>query len=144
MEWTVSGAAWPHFRVLTNELNTPRVVLCPDDKQRVVATNWNDFGNGNLSYFVGVDATSNRPAMLLAGDRQIARDGNDLLPGLHRLSASQELGWSRKIHKNAGAGWRGQRGHVALVDGSVQPVDARGLRDFLEKSGASSNRLAIP
>src|ERR1051325_11361613 len=32
MELVNSGAAWVHFMVMSNELNTPKVLFCPQDK----------------------------------------------------------------------------------------------------------------
>ena len=34
MELVASGAVFPHFQVMSNELSTPKVLLCPNDKNR--------------------------------------------------------------------------------------------------------------
>src|ERR1019366_143127 len=75
------------FCVMSNELNTPKVLYCPSDLSQtaippaqfvtganagpvcIVATNWGGFGNANLSYFVEGDATDKYPKMFLTGDR---------------------------------------------------------------------------
>lgn len=141
MELVQSGLVFPHFQVMSNELGTPKILVCPDDPERTAAwtfaTNMND---SQVSYFVGVDATPNQPAMLLSGDRQITLDRVLLKPRLHSLSANQNLGWPEQIHW-----YKSSRntGNILLADGSVQQADARGLRELLEKSGVT-NRLAIP
>ncbi len=151
-EWVESGLAWPHFLILSNELNTPKVLSCPLDVHRGIATNWSAFDNASLSYFVGVDAAPNNPAMLLTGERLITRDGVDLPAGLTALAASQQLAWSVQSHRERGLyeRWAPQKGHVVLV-GSPEPmprnlrlVDSHGLRKLLANTGVATNRLAMP
>lgn len=150
MELVASGTVWQHFQVLSNELNTPIAVGCPGDERRyrtnflsaAVGDTQPDFGdNTAVSYFVGVDSADTQPGMLLAGDRQILRDGKQLPPGLHSLIAQQKLGWPKKIHWAKGSNGKG---NVALTDGSVQAVDGKGLRLLLKHSGVATSRLAIP
>src|SRR5690349_17701056 len=73
-----------HFAALSNELTTPKVLLCPSDQRieattfaRSVATgpqskNIIPFNtNKCVSYFVGLEADETRPMCFLAGDRNI-------------------------------------------------------------------------
>src|SRR5437660_9534412 len=62
-----------HFQTLSNELITPKVLLCPMDT-RSPAANFAAFKNENLSYFVGANADLARPDSILAGDRNITND----------------------------------------------------------------------
>ncbi|MFM7214651.1 MAG: hypothetical protein ACKO3H_07220, partial [Verrucomicrobiota bacterium] len=43
---------WYFFRVLSNELNVPKLVVCPSDPHASVALNWGVFGSKNCSYKV--------------------------------------------------------------------------------------------
>ncbi|MCK6501571.1 MAG: hypothetical protein L6Q38_18990, partial [Nitrospira sp.] len=36
---------WRHFWVMSNELTTPRILICASDSGRYEATNWNDMAN---------------------------------------------------------------------------------------------------
>src|SRR5436305_11279556 len=74
---------------MSNELSTPKVVVCPSDDGHSAHTNFNIgtittspgtpsasqaanlFSNTKISWFVGVDASDNNPQMFLAGDRNI-------------------------------------------------------------------------
>jgi hypothetical protein len=57
---------------MSNELYTPKILVCPADKQRVAAVRFTpQLNNGNLSYFVGIDAEETEPNRFLAGDRNI-------------------------------------------------------------------------
>src|SRR5512133_1580713 len=72
------------FGVLSNELSTPRILICPSD-ERVAHTNFTMLAgnsatgtylaNANVSFFVGKDAQDGNPQMLLAGDRNIVGKG---------------------------------------------------------------------
>lgn len=135
---------------MSNELNTPKVVVCPGDERRyrtnflsvAVGDTQPDFGdNTAVSYFVGADSVETQLGMLLAGDCQILCDGKQLPPGLHLLDAQQKLGWPKKIHWAKGSNGKG---NIALADGSVHRVDQQGLRRLLKQSGVATNRLAIP
>src|SRR5687768_5750921 len=74
---------WMHFTALSNELSTPKIVICPSDAGKVDATNWgNSFTNGakggtgvgantTLSYSVGLDAAETYPQSFLSSDRNM-------------------------------------------------------------------------
>ena len=108
MEFVLSGAVFPHFQVMSNELNTPKVLVCPGDRSRTAATNFVvGFDDSHISYFVGVDCHESRTNMFLAGDRQMTRAGGALPSGLHALDRGQQLGWAREIHRKTP--WAGKR-----------------------------------
>ena len=60
------------FAVMSNELGTPKIVLCPSDG-RTLRTNFGNNFDNNLavSYFIGRDADETQPQMFLSGDRNI-------------------------------------------------------------------------
>ena len=52
-----TGQVFVHFRALSNELQSPKILVCPADKQKMVAPNFGEgFSDANVSYFVGLDA----------------------------------------------------------------------------------------
>jgi prepilin-type N-terminal cleavage/methylation domain-containing protein len=98
-----AGGVWTHwgFAVLSNEINTPKVLACPSDGGRPEADVFGVYnyvngsvnvvtpvgvpasqvvygdgqaatGNENLSYFLGTDSDETDPQMLLTGDRNIS------------------------------------------------------------------------
>lgn len=136
MELVPSGNAFPHFQAMSNELSVPKILVCPQDRERKAATNFtSDFDDTRVSYFVGVDAKPDQPAMLLSGDRNIMVNRVQLPHGLAVLGTNSPVGWTSKMHKH--------RGHVVTADGSVKEVDNQGLRELFIRSGVT-NRLAIP
>jgi hypothetical protein len=40
----------PDFATMSNELVNPKVLVCPGDRSKTVATSWSTFGPGNVSY----------------------------------------------------------------------------------------------
>jgi len=136
LEYTGSGQVWPHFQVMSNELNTPVVLVCPADNERTPARSFAaPLTNTNISYFVGVDAADSVPQMFLAGDRNIV--GGSLLPGrILFLTSNDVVRWDNRMHQ--------AQGNVALADGSVQGFSTSRLREALRFTGVLTNRLAIP
>jgi hypothetical protein len=150
MELVDSGVVYRHFQVMSNELSTPKILVCPDDSTRPTSSTFDStvpsgsantvpFTNdANVSYFVGVDASASVPSMLLTGDANIAREGTVPRSGLQSFSRNSDLSWYRPQHD------RGRKGNVGLADGSVQQVATPELRRLLLGTGVETNRLAIP
>lgn len=140
MELVERGTVFPHFLVMSNELNTPRILLCPDDNERSNASAFDAFFNDRqISYFVGVDAEDTKPQMLLVGDAHFAIGGKRATPGLVRLGTNSPVGWPKPISKSHDKG-----GNIGLADGSVINCDGNGFQELLRRSGNLTNRLAIP
>lgn len=137
MEFTCGANAFRTFRVMSNELSTPRVLICPQetDNTRFMATNFEYFCNSNISYFVGVDATETSPTMVLSGDHNIT-NGTTIRNGLLELTTNRPAGWTTRVHNKIG--------NVVLADGSVQQDSITGLQDQIAKTGVVTNRLLMP
>jgi prepilin-type processing-associated H-X9-DG protein len=130
-----SPQVFRHFAALSNEVNNPKTLVCPQDTQRTRALDFSAFSNSNLSYFVGLDADEDKPERLLSGDRNIT--GGMLSNGFLRLlKTNTPAGWTPEMHKGVG--------NVALADGSVMQTIPDGLRQHLKKQGLPVIRLAIP
>jgi len=123
--------------VMSNELSTPKVLMCPaeSDSQRFSATNFTFFNNSNLSFFVGVDAAETNASSLLSGDHNLT---NGVAPknGLLNFVAGQPIGWTREMHN--------QVGNITLADGSVQQITSLGLQNAVASSGMPTNVLNMP
>jgi type II secretory pathway pseudopilin PulG len=134
MELVAGGNAFRHFQVMSNELNTTKILVCPSDN-RIAAANFARLQNQNVSYFVGLDANETRPMMFLAGDRNIT---NGLAPRntILELRPARPTGWTDEIHYG--------QGNIACGDGSVQAVTTQHLQDMLKQTGDSTNRIALP
>ncbi|MBI2927626.1 MAG: type II secretion system protein [Verrucomicrobia bacterium] len=139
---------WRTFQSMSNELSTPKVVLCPSDslaRKEARDFNTNLFrGNTNVSYFVGLEADETRPQMLLSGDRNMTnKERTDI--SLNKIvkfgtnvttAGNANAGWNKDLHQSAG--------NVVLSDGSVQQFNAGRLKEQFRVSGDDINRLAFP
>jgi len=69
----------PDFASMSNELSTPKILVCPGDSSKTRAMNWSEFGPGNLTY-------------------------EYLEPGIDEKNAAQTVVFQCPIHGNVGMG----------------------------------------
>jgi len=150
---TGSAFMYQVFQVMSNELGTPKITLCPEDKDRKLATNFGPhfdaLGNTGISYFFGKDADETNPQRFLTGDRNIglkpAKGWGGSSPGgsyagfsplygrvgsYHSLSnyaRDPRLQWTDKLHQ--------AKGNIVLADGSVQQYDSIKMRAAVTNAG---------
>ena len=151
MELIKDGDVFVHFLVMSNELSTPKVLICPQetDPAKKYATSFGQSSSAdpsgsvpfssdtNLSYFVGLDAEDGLLSQqLLSGDWNLAIGGVPVKHGLYEVRNNTSISWVGSRH--------GKKGNIGLADGSVQQVDSSGLRSLLVQSGVATHRLAIP
>lgn len=128
---------WRHHYAISNEIATPRVLICPSDSDRIKATEWDEYvtlGNKASSYFVGTEALEDRPFMHMAGDRNVLGTDNQrcdpaaITSGITTLNpANPAVKWDSDIHSSAG--------NMLMCDGSVQQLNQIGLKRHLENTG---------
>jgi competence protein ComGC len=135
-EFDTGADTFRHFQVMSNELSTPKILICPADT-RTVADNFAVLKNQNVSYFVSLDASETLPQMFLDGDRNLTSDDQPE-NGILKLVPGQSLSWTPSIHVN--------QGNIGLADGSVQQFSDSGLHRALQNSGALTNtwRISLP
>jgi prepilin-type processing-associated H-X9-DG protein len=146
MELIATGNVAACFQVMSNQLSTPKILICPTDTNRIAATNFAiGFNNDNISYFVGLDADLNHPQMFLSGDDNFAVGGVPVKSGLLQLSTHTPVAWTSLRHVAYDSHfWTPARGNILFVDGSVQQLTTKGLQQALQQTGVATNRLAIP
>ena len=149
------------YVTMSNELATPKTVVCPADSARNAISNFYGMikytppqggGNASVSYFVNLDADETRPQGMLSGDRNMSTVSNattataydaffkvevKLDPRLvaNKANAQYYLNFHNTIHQN--------RGNVCLSDGSVQPVTGARVREQIINS-QDVHRLIFP
>jgi competence protein ComGC len=135
-EFDTGADTFRHFQVMSNELSTPKILICPADT-RPVADNFVDLKNQNVSYFVSLDASETSPQMFLDGDRNLTSDDQPE-SGILKMVPGQRLSWTPSIHVN--------QGNIGLADGSVQQLSNSGLLRALQNSGVPTNtwRISLP
>jgi len=143
MEAVALGDAMTVFQVMSNELSTPKILVCSEDKQRDSATNFNPLTSGNVSYFVNRDAVQAEPWGVMSGDDNFEIAGVPVKSGRLNVSTNSPLTWSAARHKSSG--------NLTLADGSVQSAYNSQLKnwfwptnDGLSPTNFTTIRLAIP
>ena len=136
MELTGSGVLFPHFQVMSNELSTPKILLCPNDEHRTYATHFGaGFTDQNISYFLNVDSVPEDGSSVLCGDRNLTNQpsvGGRLVV----VSKGANIGWTKEIHS--------RRGNLCFGDGRVDGVANGGPLTTVRLPEGITNRLAIP
>ena len=134
-EMMATGNVVVCFQVMSNELATPKILTCSEDRQHAHAIN---FGDGltpaNLSYFAVLDVSETNSQTILSGDDNLIQNRRPVSPGIINL-ASTPATWTSDRHHGTG--------NVLLVDGSVQPATQIGP---VSSPGTwfATNRIVIP
>jgi prepilin-type N-terminal cleavage/methylation domain-containing protein len=144
-------AAVDCYRSASNELNSPKILVCPSDSEKVRAhvfiapganpTSANllpfrDTGAANattlnLSYFVGLDADETRPNRILSGDRNVEGGAGAPRKVFNSENTAGAAGWSGEIHQ--------KNGNVGLSDGSVSQTSIDAVRRSLRAAGMDAD-----
>src|SRR5262249_1085656 len=93
-----------HFRVLSNELGSVRVLVCPADRAAVAAATFASLTRSNISYWVNYRTRPGEGTEVLGGDRNLTNGATSLAP--------LEVGFNNLFH--------GGRGNVLFADGHVE------------------------
>ena len=144
------------FLVMSNELNTPKILYCPAEYQTsgtarnqgtvfgtAVAPQVGYISDYNVSYFIGVDAQDTAPQMFLTGDHNMGPITGTALPlpgqtiygdgGANFVSAGTNgpaatwIAWADNQHS--------KQGNVGLADGSVQSFSKSAMNSALQNTG---------
>ena len=134
LEFIGPGEVFRYYLLVSNELNSPRVLTCPSDKARTRTSDFAVLSDRNLSYFVGLDAVETNPQRALCGDRNISTNGR-LISGILTVGTGIPVTWTQDLHN--------RRGNIGWADGSVSQVDDAGLKQLTNGSGLAT-RLAMP
>ena len=151
MELVATGNAAGCFLVISNELNTPKILVCPADFHRTAATNFgNDFNNSHISYLIDIDAATNYPHRLLCGDDNFEVGGSPIKSGVALLSTNMAVIWGPGRHGDVPVHhfWTKTPhhfvGNLGFADGRVTEAGDDGLQSAIQQAGLTTNRFAIP
>jgi len=145
------AVAADHFRSLSNELSTPRILLCPADGSKSPARNFEagNFANANVSFFVGLDVSDSLPASVLSGDSNLEMTDGQAPPtgycttvGITAtellLARAEAYQWKPGLHPTGG--------NLLSSDCSARKTPDREMRRALESSlhGSGTNHVLRP
>jgi prepilin-type N-terminal cleavage/methylation domain-containing protein/prepilin-type processing-associated H-X9-DG protein len=110
--------AYHTFQVLSNELVRSQLLVCPADLREAVS-NFPALQNKNVSYFVGANGTFDKPASILAGDRNLTTNSFET-PTILEIGPQSRLSWTWEMHQF--------QGNVVFGDGHVEEWNQSGLK----------------
>jgi hypothetical protein len=151
-------AVWEYLCLVSNELGSAKVLVCPKDISRrsnsVAGFSQNIDGlahplrqNSSISYFLGMSAHETKPNSLALGDRNLAL--NSASPLYNSLGGDATViatnsAWRRFPNEP----FHGDSGYYALSDGSVQQASNARLQEALRYArdyyGTNANRFLFP
>jgi prepilin-type N-terminal cleavage/methylation domain-containing protein/prepilin-type processing-associated H-X9-DG protein len=156
------------FMVMSNELSTPKILVCPaegDSSHPATASTFSGTipaGSANttpftndleVSYFIGVDAADTFPQMFLDGDHNIG-NGNPPVTGYNWNNpgaTAAQVDYSLGTNFNAspqGPGWmdnmHSKQGNVGLADGSVQQMSRSKMQEGLRNTSDAGQGATVP
>lgn len=133
-----NGSAYILWQEMSNQLKTPKILVCPADRKRTVAASFaTGFGNANISYFLNAAAKTD-PQTVLSGDANLTVDGVRVQSGILNVWTNNRVGWTKERNHGLG-GW----GNIVMSDGSLDNTTPKMLNSVFAASPAT-NRLAIP
>jgi type II secretory pathway pseudopilin PulG len=118
------------FLSLTNELTIPKILTCQTDS-RSPATNWTNLRLTNISYFIGLDSSSNNPTSILAGDRNILVESQRATSGRIQILTNANVAWDATQHHHAG--------NLCMGDAHVQIQNNLRLNDTIHRLNLATN-----
>jgi prepilin-type processing-associated H-X9-DG protein len=135
MEPVTGGDALPAFQVMSNELGTPKFLVCPADRFCTEAKNF-ILTSKNVSYFISPECIEANPQSIISGDDSFEVGRVVVKSGLLEISSNTPIRWSAARHKSVG--------NLLFADGSVLAFDNSGLTNWLASTNFAATRLAIP
>ena len=149
----VANNIWYQFAWLSNELATPKVLVCPSDTNILrIARDFSfsadggflnpAYRNNAVSYFLSLHAFRDNPHAILAGDRNLqasSTGGACSYSGLSSVSTLQGFGiastalWSNALH--------GLQGNVLFNDRDVQTTSSVELWNLVVGPSTDAQRL---
>jgi hypothetical protein len=142
METSATGDAAPNYSVLLAYVHQPTIFVCPTDPARTVATNQAKILNENVSYFVGLDGTTNNPAyVILTGDRHLKAGEMAVPHGLFVYSNAVTMNWTLELHGNNPSK---PTGVMSFDDGHCEVVFGTNTDRVFKNEGLTTSRFAVP
>ncbi|HTR40205.1 MAG TPA: type II secretion system protein [Pseudomonadales bacterium] len=137
MELATTGNVAACFIVMSNQLSSPKVLICPTDIRHLAVTNFGkDFDNSHISYFVALDAIPNSSQRFVSGDDNFATNDTRVKSCVLDVTTNMSIAWIRSRHPYGG--------NLDYSDGHAQETQNSDLPIALQQTGLATNRLAIP
>jgi hypothetical protein len=141
--------AWFHYSWISNQLGSPKILVCPSDPQKRIATNWGNAPGGflnvinranSISYPIFLHAQALTAASLLSGDRNFRVDIR-FTPCSYGVSQAFGLvphgigAWTNSSQSYANGLYHGVVGHLLFMDGSTRFTTSAEFQEAISAPG---------
>jgi prepilin-type N-terminal cleavage/methylation domain-containing protein len=136
--YLVSGPfyfSFRQFQVLSNELNSPKLLVCKAEITREPALSFDVLQNTNLSYFIGVNGDLGQPGSILAGDRNLTCSPL-ASPTILRITSGAYFWWTAELHP--------LKGNVLFADDHVEEWNNHSLATGFKYDADNPADLFLP
>jgi len=113
-----------NFRICSNELVTPKILVDPTDKEKESVDRWEYASGDTASYFYSPESTEKYPTMIVAGDRNVDGGGGGYNP-------SWNTGMGNSIDPVLNSLLHVRAGNFLISDGSVQQFSTPALKEHM-------------
>jgi prepilin-type N-terminal cleavage/methylation domain-containing protein len=153
--------AWFQFSWISNELESPKILICPSDKEKKTATDWSlnaaggfvnsAYRNNSVSYNLsldsgtlrGNDSFENAQDQILVLDRNYKEDfiAPTCSSGVTQVPGLRGRGQTAPYRADATVQWKeeakyghGPSGNIGAPDGSVQAATTQTFRQLVDRA----------
>lgn len=120
---------WQYFRMLSNELGSPKALICPADILRPKradafsrlkdVSNLTDLGNNAVSYFLAVNTKEKYSSSVMIGERNLSSEPNSPPYSSSKTGSAVYVGTNCVWTEFKSNSLHSVGGNVGLVDGSI-------------------------
>ena len=136
MEFLERNQTFPHYQKLLKYLPQMSSFICPADKNRQPAANFDSLTDSNLSYFLNADISSNNPRSIMMGDRCLQANGEPVGHGTFIAQTNMHFTWTSEMHRGFGI--------LGFADGHAELCRPTNLNAAFQRQGMATVRLAVP
>ena len=143
-----AGFVHQYFGVMSNELNSPKIIICPAD-ERTAHSNFNMLkdnksagaylNNTAASYFVGRDVQEPLPQMFQCGDRNLGASSTATGYGYSPAATVATGSYAALGTNNSSVSWTARmhqkQGNVLFADGHVESLSSAKFRQACAVTG---------
>lgn len=126
---------WFQWAWLSNDLRSPRILVCPSDTNKVQASDWTSYNPGggfahanfrdkSVSYLIGLDVLQEHTDGLVAGDRNVIFNGS-LTAGCSSGVTPARTILPRSPNAGVGSGLHEGAGNFLFKDGRVEELSSQ-------------------
>lgn len=132
------SAVWRHYNIVSNELGSPKILSCPSQTGKLVASDFRvgatqgalslaTMTNNAVSYSIYLEAEERYPQHPLVMDSNATGSPGNCNGIYNSFTIGTNASWSNNVHMTVG--------NLALQEGSVHMTTREQFRQFLRDTG---------